>query len=114
MNELLVGCGAMLGAGARYGVSNLVKKYVLVTFPIATLAINLLGCFLMGILLAQGWGTTAWLLLGVGVLGGFTTFSTFMNEAAMLINTRRWWRLAVYLLVSYVGGWGLLWLGMQM
>ncbi|WP_054670514.1 hypothetical protein [Lentilactobacillus senioris] len=49
MNLLLVGGGAMVGgASARYGISNLVKKYILITFPVATLVINLLGCFLMG------------------------------------------------------------------
>lgn len=117
MNLLLVGGGAMVGgASARYGISNLVKKYILITFPVATLVINLLGCFLMGgLLLAQGWGgDSIWLLLGgVGALGGFTTFSTFMNEAAMLINARSWGgRLLAYLVISYVGGgWSLLWLG---
>ncbi|KRM93217.1 hypothetical protein FC56_GL000882 [Lentilactobacillus senioris DSM 24302 = JCM 17472] len=113
MNLLLVGGGAMVGASARYGISNLVKKYILITFPVATLVINLLGCFLMGLLLAQGWGDSIWLLLGVGALGGFTTFSTFMNEAAMLINARSWGRLLAYLVISYVGGWSLLWLGLQ-
>ncbi len=114
MNLLLVGSGAMIGATLRFGISNLFKRFVLVTFPLATLTINLIGCFLMGLLLAQLVNDTHWLLLGVGVLGGFTTFSTFMNEAAMLLKSRRVLSLITYVLVSYLGGLVLVWLGMQL
>lgn len=89
---LLVGAGAALGALARFGVSSMLNDDI----P-TTLAINIIGCFLMG-LLAPGvfWGT--------GFLGGFTTFSAFALAAASSSASQAG-VLVVLTLVSCVGSW---------
>jgi fluoride exporter len=90
MNALLVILGAGLGGGARHGVSLAVARLApTLGFPLATLLINVAGSFLMGVLA----GTLALraeasqplrLFLATGILGGFTTFSTFSLDAVAL------------------------------
>lgn len=108
----LVGIGAAIGATGRFFVSTTVKRYILIAFPIATLIINLLGCFLMGVILGNNILGNGWTFLGIGVLGGFTTFSTWMNEIAELIDVKNWRNAILYLILSFFGGWTLVWLGM--
>ncbi len=97
MNPLLVFLGGGLGAVARYGVGVAWLRTAGSERPwLGTLTINVLGGLLMGVLV--GWmaqrspggaaGERLRLLLGVGVLGGFTTFSTFSLEVAGLIQKR--------------------------
>ncbi len=97
MNPLLVFLGGGLGAVARYGVGVAWLRALGAGRPwLATLAINVAGGLLMGVLVGwmahRGSGATSAerlrLLLGVGVLGGFTTFSTFSLEVATLIQKR--------------------------
>ena len=78
MNALLVGVGAFFGGVSRYGLSQLISKS---EFPWATLVINISGSFLLG-LVAAVWGKDHPMrfLIGVGFLGGYTTFSTFSLE----------------------------------
>lgn len=85
---LIVFLGAGLGGAARHGVNLAVLRLGL-TAPVGTLAVNVVGSFLMGVLaeyfalrahLPQQWR----LLLTTGVLGGFTTFSAFSLDAALL------------------------------
>ncbi|MBI2567576.1 MAG: fluoride efflux transporter CrcB [Candidatus Schekmanbacteria bacterium] len=86
----LVGTGGFIGAVLRYLLSGLVQLASRsVTFPYGTLAVNVIGCFVMGLLcqLADARNvlapeTRSFLL--IGVLGGFTTFSTFANETLNL------------------------------
>jgi CrcB protein len=88
---LLVGAGGALGAMARFGLGGLIGTPA-GAFPVATFAINIIGSVLMGLLvgtlarLTPEWGATARLFLAVGVLGGFTTFSSFSLEAVSLIE----------------------------
>jgi len=90
---LLVMAGGGLGAGLRYGVGIAAARLFGLGFPWGTLACNVLGSLAMGLLigaLAEGvfggdkYGQDLRLLLGVGLLGGFTTFSTFSLDAIAL------------------------------
>ena len=85
----LVAVGGAIGAGARYGVSLALMNYA-ARFPFATLTVNILGSFLLGLLFAysqlQSVADSWRLFLGVGVLGAFTTFSTFSVEVVAMLT----------------------------
>ena len=99
---LLVGLGGAAGAMARYGLG--LALPVRDGFPAATLLINFLGSFLIGILagLAERsrLSKSLSLLLKTGLCGGFTTFSTFSLEAADLFRSGRWPQGSVYAVLS--------------
>lgn len=86
----LVGLGGGLGAVARYGIGALVSAhYVNLKFPLATFAVNFMGCLLIGLLAGlaakhQLLGPGVKLFLITGFLGGFTTFSAFGFETFFL------------------------------
>ena len=89
VRTLLVGAGGFVGAAARYLVGGLVYRYLEASFPYATFLINVSGCFGIGFLavLAEerfAIGPPARLFLMTGVLGGYTTFSTFGYETFTL------------------------------
>ena len=105
---LLVGSGSFIRGAARYLVSVLMKG-VGKGFPWATLTVNLVGCFLIGLL--WGWlsrssqlDSNLSLFLMVGLCGGFTTFSTFSKEAMMLLQNGSLWNFAIYVAASIVAG----------
>jgi CrcB protein len=89
---LFVGTGGFIGAVLRYWLSGLIQQFSISTFfPIGTLVVNFLGCLLIGFLseLAEEHGVftaESRVLVFVGVLGGFTTFSTFSNETMNLLR----------------------------
>jgi CrcB protein len=91
-----VGVGGFVGANARYVVARLVGALVETRFPLGTFLINVSGSFLLGVLgaiVAQkaSPGSEAMrLALGVGFLGGFTTFSTFEFETHALFDDGSW------------------------
>ena len=90
MNWLLVACGGAIGASLRYGAGFLMVKPQAL-FPWTTWSVNLIGCFLAGVFFALGQRypilqNEARLLLMVGILGGFTTFSSFGLETFQLIR----------------------------
>ncbi|ARC36310.1 fluoride efflux transporter CrcB [Paracoccus yeei] len=97
-NFLQVAVGGAVGATARYGVTILAGR--LTTLPLGTLAVNVTGCFAMGLLAAglafRGGQHLAPLLL-TGVLGGYTTFSAFSLDTLTL-----WERGAAALALGYV------------
>jgi CrcB protein len=107
---LLAMLGSALGGGARLYVSTLVSRGLGTQFPWGTLAVNLAGCLLVGIL-----GATfappgrvhdmqdLRVFLVVGVLGGFTTFSAFSLEALMLVQRGEPAAAAGYVAASLVG-----------
>ena len=107
MNFLLVMIGGALGSAGRYGVGTLTLRSLGPNYPWGTLAVNLIGGFLMGLLagaLARTSGSEhARLLIGVGILGGFTTFSAFSLDAALMIETGKWLPAITYALVSVIG-----------
>jgi len=91
INILLVAFGAGIGGGFRYWVSDLSYKIFPIYFPYGTLVVNILGSFLLGILIfgfdeKDLINPSLKLLLGVGFCGGFTTFSTFSFETINLLR----------------------------
>jgi CrcB protein len=88
---LLVGVGGFIGSILRYAVSGYVQQWTKsVDFPYGTLAANFIGCFVIGLLsqLAETHGVftaESRAFVFVGVLGGFTTFSSFGNETMNLL-----------------------------
>ena len=109
MKELLiVACGSFLGGGLRYGVSRLLALCVSAPFPWATFVVNVVGCLLIGLVSALPGGigpnTQTRLFLTTGLCGGFTTFSTFMNESAGLLKAGEMLLPALYVLGSFALG----------
>ena len=107
MNFLLVMAGGAIGSAARYLVGKLTLGWFGPDYPWGTLAVNLIGGFLMGLLagiLARTAGSEhTRLLLGVGVLGGFTTFSSFSLDTVLMIERGQWSMALAYVLVSAAG-----------
>lgn len=107
---LLIGAGGFLGSIARYLGSILGNKLIPTeTFPVGTLLVNILGCFLIGLIYGlfekQNWMTPEWrFFLATGFCGGFTTFSTFSHESFTLLNNGYYGQLALYIGLSIVLG----------
>ena len=104
---LAVAAGGAVGAAARHGVYLAAAQVLGAGFPFGTLIVNIVGSFAMGVLvegMALVWaiGARLRLFLAVGVLGGFTTFSAFSLEAALMIERNQWGRAAGYALASVV------------
>jgi CrcB protein len=105
-NLLLVAVGGALGASGRYGLSTLTLRHFGPGFPVGTLAANIIGSALMGFLV--GWlafkGAEASqsfrLFLGVGLLGGFTTFSAFSLESFLMLEKKQYGALLGYVSAS--------------
>lgn len=104
MTPLLVALAGGLGAGARFVVDGLITEHGRRSLPVATLLINVLGSMLLGVL--AGWlGTgdlAARAILGVGLLGGFTTFSTASVELVRLLRAERPWAAVLLALMMLV------------
>jgi fluoride exporter len=83
---LLAGLGGFIGSAARYSIAvALLRASATVTFPLATLLVNVVGSFMIGFLLATArLSDDARIFLLVGVLGGFTTFSSFSMDTLQL------------------------------
>ena len=96
-NLLLIGCGGFLGSVCRAVLSGAVAKFC-PDFPLATLCVNALGSFLIGVLLSLNLSENLRLFLVVGALGGFTTFSTFSYETVRLLSSGQ--NLAAFFSVS--------------
>lgn len=108
LNLVLVGAGGAVGSVARYLLTAATARAFGTGFPYGTYAANLAGGLLMGLLagwLGQSGGPEQdrWrLLLAVGVLGGFTTFSAYSLEVTRMIEARAWMQAAFYALSSAV------------
>ncbi|MAF93608.1 fluoride efflux transporter CrcB [Candidatus Woesearchaeota archaeon] len=109
---LLVALGGAIGAVLRFYVSETLPSE---TFPWATLSVNLVGSFLLGIVMAATvsnvLGEAQAMLLGIGVLGAFTTMSTFSVETVMMMEDGRWRTAGIYVAASAMMGPLLAWLG---
>ncbi len=105
MIYLIVFMGAGLGGAFRLGVNELAAHAVGVEFPFGTLIINILGAFLMGLLTEYfafrgGMSQEMRLFLTTGLLGGFTTFSTFALESVVLWERGQWMPAIAYVALS--------------
>jgi CrcB protein len=105
---LLAALGGALGALARWGAAEALPRPA-GGWPWATLGVNLLGCLLIGVLIAvlavrRPHDDRLPAFLGAGVLGGFTTFSAFAVEVADLLRAGAPWVATGYVAVSVVGG----------
>lgn len=114
---LAVAAGGMVGAVSRYLVVVTATKLLGHGFPYGTLIVNVVGSFAMGVLvetMALVWsaGNEARLLLVVGLLGSFTTFSTFSLDFVTLYERRDFLALGVYATGSFVLSVGALVLGL--
>ena len=108
LNVLLVALGGGLGAASRFGVSLAVPARA-DAWPWATFGINLVGSLLIGVLAgglsARGDAGEPWrLFLGVGVLGGFTTFSAYSLETMRMIERNDWVGASTYSIGSVIAG----------
>jgi CrcB protein len=104
---LFVMVGGAVGSGARYLTGRAMLSLLGPDYPFGTLAVNLIGGLLMGVLvgvLARNTASETWrLLLAVGVLGGFTTFSAFSLDVVSLIERGAVGVALGYVLVSVIG-----------
>ncbi|AFV76969.1 crcB protein [Thermus oshimai JL-2] len=115
---LLVALGGALGSALRYGFGAWVQGVLGPAFPYSTLLVNLLGSFFIGLVLRlslegvlSGEGR---LFLAVGVLGGFTTFSTFSYELLTLAQGGEWAKAFLYAGLSLLLGFLLVFLGYRL
>ena len=110
VNLFYVGLGGFIGAVLRYFVSGGVQKWTQsIDFPYGTLAVNLIGCLVIGMLTRMDemrslLSPEVRLFLLIGFLGAFTTYSTFSNEAVNLINDRQFDLMLLYMTAHLVLG----------
>ena len=104
LNILAVGAGGFIGSSLRYMIS-LIKVNESFVFPIKTLSINIIGCFVMGLIVAIALNNSNFderlnLFLKVGICGGFTTFSTFAAEFTDLYKSGNKWIALAYAILT--------------
>lgn len=114
---LWVGVGGFLGSVGRFVVSGFFDRLSpALAFPIGTLTVNILGCFLIGLLhgLAESrdlLGPDTRIFLFIGVLGGFTTFSTFGFESLALFKDGEFFKTSANILLHVIVGLSAVWIG---
>lgn len=106
-----VAAGGAIGAAARYGATTAWPTPP-DGFPWATLAVNVTGCLAIGLLLGVDRHPRVRAFLGTGVLGGYTTFSTYAVETTDLWQADRPWHAVAYLLLTVVAALAAVRLGM--
>lgn len=117
MEWLWIAMGGAIGASARAGLGQMVGRWAGMSFPWATLAINVLGCLAMGLLDGLLSGRPGWEgswqrpLLAAGLLGGFTTFSAFGLETIRMFQRDAAFAGTAYVLLSVFLGLGAVPLG---
>jgi CrcB protein len=108
---LLVFVGGAIGSPLRYLTDRFVQSRHSRAFPFGTLVVNLVGCFILGVVAGgvahSGWSSDTKALLGTGFCGGLTTFSTFSIEALELMSHKMTLRALAYIIASSAAGIGL-------
>ena len=117
MNILLVFAGGGLGAVARYLLQGAVYRFTGTGFPYGTIVVNVLGCFAIGLLMSSMEerflaSPSLRIFLTIGILGGFTTFSSFSYETMALIREGDILSGGINIIVSVVTCLGATWLGL--
>lgn len=118
-NILIVGAGSCLGGMSRYALSRAIALWFHGLFPLPTLTVNILGCFIIGLiygLIDRGCNIPDALRLfaTVGFCGGFTTFSTFIHENYILFSGNARPTLILYLALSVIAGFAALFLAFRL
>lgn len=116
MKLLIVGLGGFAGAVARYTLGGWIQNRLGPAFPYGTLVINVSGCFAIGLFatlaLRLGWSDPWRLLIAIGFLGAFTTFSTFEYETIQLVaDGARYQAALLNVFVSITAGFAAVWAG---
>lgn len=104
-NIAVVALGGAIGSCLRYGVGQIES---ITAKGLSTFIVNVVGCFVIGVLyvvfsrweIAEHWR----LLLFVGLLGGFTTYSTYMLDAIMMVQAGDWFKAVCYVLMTNIAG----------
>ena len=114
----IVGLGSFLGGGSRYLTQQFITKQFSTPFPYGTLIVNILGCFLIGIIFslsekANLLSTELRMFLATGFCGGFTTFSTFSLENYGLLRDGQFFYVFMYVGLSVFVGFLATYLGIQ-
>ena len=110
-NIILIGLGGFIGTILRYGIGKIFEKNIYF-FPFGTFLVNMIGCFLLGLLITSLAKENnlllnkLYLFFGIGFCGGLTTFSTFSMESLNLINDGKLFLMFLYIISSI--GFGLL------
>lgn len=113
---LIIGLGSFAGGVLRYLLSRCIQEGWTHAFPLGTFAVNILGCLAIGIFCAlserAGWmDTHLRMFLTVGFCGGFTTFSTFVNESFWLLKGGDFLCASLYAALSLMAGLAFLYAG---
>ncbi|MEI6138297.1 MAG: fluoride efflux transporter CrcB [Mariniphaga sp.] len=106
---IIVGFGGFIGTVARFLISRYFQVNISSLFPWGTFFVNILGCLIIGMIYGISekgdfLSPDVRLFLTVGICGGFTTFSTFSNDAFLLLKQQEWIRFAFYTSLSFFLG----------
>lgn len=114
---IIASLGGFAGSGCRYLTGIAAKKMFGPSFPFGTFAVNVIGCFLIGLFFGfwtrQEMSPLINALLITGFCGGYTTFSSFSHDSYKMIQERQWGKLCIYVIPSVVLGLLMVWLGMK-
>lgn len=97
-----IAAGSAIGGVGRYLLGGVVQRWAGTTFPVGTLLVNITGSFLIGAIIRFAL-ESAWItpevraFLTIGICGGYTTFSTFSYETAVMIENGEWGRASLYI-----------------
>ena len=107
--SLIIGLGGFIGTIFRFLISSLIEKSFATSFPIGTLLVNLIGCFLIGLVSGyftqkMGDQTQLFFFLTIGILGGFTTFSAIAIDSQLFIENGEFLKMLFYITAQIIVG----------
>ena len=107
--SLIIGLGGFIGTILRFLLSSSIEKSFATSIPIGTILVNLIGCFLIGLLSGYftqklGDQTQLFFFLTIGVLGGFTTFSAIAMDSQVFIENGEYLKMLTYISVQAILG----------